>query len=89
VGRYTGLHAGRFAASYVRRYVMCGVMRKHKVGVFLVRHKPHKFEMDLGRLALASEVTGSSCRRTYLTILERAAHGRPILKWYGMSSCNL
>jgi hypothetical protein len=29
-----------------------------KVGVFLVWHKPHKFEMDLGRLAPASEVAG-------------------------------
>jgi hypothetical protein len=28
-----------------------------KVGIFLVWHKPHKFEMDLGRLAPASEVT--------------------------------
>jgi hypothetical protein len=29
-----------------------------KVGVFLVWHKPPKFEMDLGRLAPVSEVTG-------------------------------
>jgi hypothetical protein len=33
-----------------------------KVGVFLVLHNPHKFEMDLGCLAPASEVTES---RTY------------------------
>jgi hypothetical protein len=32
--------------------------RAAKVGVFLVWHKPHKFEMDLGRLAPASEVAG-------------------------------
>jgi hypothetical protein len=42
-----------------------------KVGVFLVWHKSPIFEMDLGRLAPASEVTAHS-RRTYLTILERA-----------------
>jgi hypothetical protein len=29
-----------------------------KVGVFLVLHNPHKFEMDLGCLAPASEVAG-------------------------------
>jgi hypothetical protein len=28
-------------------------------------------------------------RRTYTTILKRAAHGLPILKRYGKSSCDL
>jgi hypothetical protein len=28
-------------------------------------------------------------RRAYLTILKRAWAGLPILKWYGMSSCDI
>jgi hypothetical protein len=50
--------------------------------VFLVSHKSPILEMDLGRLALASEFTGGHT-------LPKKEHGLPILKWYGMSSCNL
>jgi hypothetical protein len=71
------------------RYVLLRPLRpeldaktKTCLPVFLVSHKSPILEMDLGRLALASEFTGGHT-------LPKKEHGLPILKWYGMSSCNL